>query len=1428
MLSDGYIAVHNGPLRVNRSVAIVAHPASLFPPSFDCLGLSNLLFANVSHELSSAISLFGMRVRNGCSEHGGAFHLVAATVQLNDLTIYGSTATMAPSSDDDCSFYSVADKCLGGGGAIRVEAHSLSMEGVSIRDVSAPLSGGAINILDTRFVHLSNIDVRNAQSGVLGGAIAVLSSSLTSRLPFHWTVCNVTATNTTAGNLGGAVFLGATGGVSNSTWSVADVTTTDTMAGNFGGALALGAINKVTRSTWSVTRVTATNTMAGNFGGAVLLGVISDVSRSTWSVSHVTVTNSTAADFGGAVLLATIRDLSSSAWSVSHVTATNTLARAGDGGAISLLARHVTRGTTWSVMHVTATNTMAGNVGGAVALGAISDVSSSRWSVADVVTTNTTAGSHGGAILIWATDSMTNSTWSVARVTATAAKSRTGRGGVVSLQAGIVDLSSLWSVTHVFAASTTAGTFGGVVSFFAQSNISSSTWSVAQITAANTTASDGGGGAITLQAATVKSNSTWSVEHVIAINTTAADDGGAVFLLATVDMQRSSWEVSDLVATAAHARRGGVLSLQARKFLESTCSLSNVRMSASHAEAEGGGVYVSAQTAKRTVLHCSDWQATNLYAREGAVGAVSHAKSLKGKFSGLKVIAIRLQVKGARAMQGGGVWAIHSGWPYQISWRTFGRSCRQSRCGHYFGVTRYGSTVVPFVHAIRLSASEWVVDGVSATTGGLAVLDNVDASVSDMQVRNISASSSGGLWRLSGSTALSVRNLSATINRESNGTFGLLLDQNESPGNLSLSNVSVQLQEETPFDSGTQTWIFAGALTPTEVRSTIITCPKGATFHDASRGRLHLTQSPFYELEYTWVSGASLNTQKIATVKAFAYATTKMGCRVCPEGKYMFTRLAWVSSDMKDAVCGSDLDPNVTMPLCPNTSDEQSSCVECPTGATCSGGQHVTAEVGRWGSTTSDNVDLLIRVFPLLQFGYACSSRSCQKRFDSCAGNRTGFACGRCLRGFGEAFGSANCVAESDCRGWEHYTAWTLFPLGCFAVAAVFLYSADVRSDGVSSGLLTILFVLFQSEAIIRTHDEDKASTLSHLAMFQLSFPSTDVCLWPGMSARAKALSPLGTYFGVLAVLGFIYGLHWLLFRRSWIAHPPSSRRYRRALIALLVVSYGAIASVCLKLVTATVIDGAWYQSLTGDRWMQTPDQWISVLWLVTSTIPTPFWFWYGLAHLKVGTMTDVTFGLGLLFPIPAALLPWLFRRWHFTRDEKRAARDLHQTLAAPYSERFWYWDGVFLAQRLLLGLISVLLASDLWYRAFVMALFVVALALVYTYLHVFSHSTINIVNTAAMAGLLVVCFSNGTTAYTYQHGIVPQPDLLAVDRISTWSLRAVPIVAVFAKFAHPSKENGRWRVYQLPAFRRKGIPPGVSAPLMAGHEHDRAMLDHA
>lgn len=156
MASEGYVAVHDGPFRVNHSVTIITDPASPFSPSFDCLGRSSLLVANATHDPSSMVSISGMRVRNGRSGIGGTFHLLAGSVRLHDLTISRSTAITRLKNDAGCSSSIPPDECLRGGGAVSVQATSAWMDGISIHNSSTPLSWGAINILDTPFVRVSN------------------------------------------------------------------------------------------------------------------------------------------------------------------------------------------------------------------------------------------------------------------------------------------------------------------------------------------------------------------------------------------------------------------------------------------------------------------------------------------------------------------------------------------------------------------------------------------------------------------------------------------------------------------------------------------------------------------------------------------------------------------------------------------------------------------------------------------------------------------------------------------------------------------------------------------------------------------------------------------------------------------------------------------------------------------------------------------------------------------------------------------------------------------------------------------------------------------------------------------------------------------------------------------------------------------------
>lgn len=908
-VAAGGVRVQDGPLRASRSITVAADPLSPFLPSFDCLGRSGLLVVNLTRHGLSSFAMSGIRIRNGRSDVGGSLSIAAAAVRLQALTISDSRATATTLHGGNCYFLPLHVDCLRGGGAIFVDAGTVLLEDVVVRNATSGLSGGAIAIRAADHVQVRRVLARSVHAASFGGAISVAASGGDRPALINWTVSSVDALDASAGRGGGAVSVLASQDTTVGVVSVEAVNGTRTSAAN-GGVVSLLATGEVTNSSWRVSRVEGVDSDAAASGGAVALTAGTAVLNSTWLVTLVNATRTSAGNSGGAVVLASHGAVTRSSWAVKGVDTTRTKAVV-SGGAVYLVGNVVTD-CTWVVQLVRATYAEAGAVGGAVALDA-SALLSSSWSVDQVTTVGGRAQDSGGAVILVANNKVAGCSWSVTRVSATGT-SAGGEGGAVCLASGGDVVGGSWTVSRVHAVDTAADTSGGAVCLVSSGTVSNSSWGVDEVNATATAAGSGGGaialeargslsrsvlwvarvnatrasakgsgGAVCVAATSAVADTSWIVQFAAASTTTAGTNGGAVALWAKSSAANCSFRVANLHATATRAQRGGALSVQARTTTNTSLLASVAAVSGSNAVAQGGGLYASVEAATRTVLRVANWDARNVSASEGALAVVSHVNASLSSVSALAVVVVRLRVRTARAAQRGGVFAVQSGRPYQIPWRTHDAATCHSECT----LPLFSSAFVPLVYAVRLHVHGWSVNSPAAAAGALLAMDNTWATVSDVDVWNASTKSSGGLWSMTGYGALAVANVSATIYRASRGVIGLLLSQSESPGNISMANVSVRLGNGALIDAGTLSWVDVGALTPASLHEVSLACPLGTTFDNASLGSVQLTESPFRTIQQSY-SGLALLEETLTSAAAFPYTATALGCRGARRGRTCF------------------------------------------------------------------------------------------------------------------------------------------------------------------------------------------------------------------------------------------------------------------------------------------------------------------------------------------------------------------------------------------------------------------------------------------------------------------------------------------------------------------------------------------------------------
>lgn len=1277
------VPVTKGPLRVNRSLSIRAHPSSPYPPVFDCFGRSNWMTANVPRTAGSFIHVSGLKLRNGRAHAGGGLAVSAESVAITNVSF---TNTVSDGNGEHCKWdaSSLQPTCMAGGGALFIEAGRARVEYVDISQSMSTRTGGAITIFGAQHVFVNTVSLHEVRATGYGGVV-----------------------------------VGSPGDANGTSWRLQRITGSDSKA-YAGPVVALVGRGSVRDSAWSVQHVRATNTTAQH-GGSISF-YADQVAGSAWTIQHVATSHTSAAK--GGVISVEVRNVTrNSSWSIADVAVTDSSVENGDltteGGGVIFLAASYAIASPWSITRVAGVNVSAAGQDGGLVHAVVHMLAVTSPVLIQHIAARNMSAEAGGVINVFAKKTL-DCTWTVRRVTAADVHAHWSGGGIFLFVQNDVR-NSVWNIQDVAVNFAQAGADGGLLWIWFDSMVNS-TVSVKHVHASNASAKDGG--VIWLVAHSAVSSSTWSIQHVTLYNTSASSRGGGLFLLASTTSNLTA-NISSWVSTHSRARsHGGLWSFQ---FLES-----------------GVGM--------RSAVHVKDIHAT--LATSGAAGGLLAALSTP---------------------------------PVQIPWRNLGTACADwCNCS----LTPYGhKDTLPLHYPVHISCLNWSVSHSAAQAGGLASLKNLHAAFEWLAVKNVSASYGGGLWDLTGKTDVTIAHVRArdvVLASNSAAPLGAVLSQAREAGNLSMTDVNVTAGEKAAV---VEPVLFStGALVPLTVHRVLVTCPTGSIVKDGSRGSISVSEAPFFETRQGFSGSKSVCPieSEMRLIKAFPYSSSLLSCKRCRTGRYTLTPQAWVSTDSSTHHCRHSASGAL---LCPNVSYPEAQCKECPVGAECTGGARVNAQLGHWGTTTLWDKHRLVSRFPVLSFDYACTDYSCRKTYDSCSGKRGGFACGQCKAGYGEAFGNAKCVSDADCDSWMSVLAWLLLPFVFTAIATIFTRMSGLARDGTRAALATILFVLFQTESIVRTNEPEMLSPFARLALFEPFVPVGSICLWSGMSARAKAFAPVLFNIVTLVTVYLLYcahaGAYW--FGARWLAAgQPSRARYGRALVAVFLAGYGSIAASSIRFVAPLVVedyraphDSSWYQSLTGEPWMQTWDQWLAATWLLISVLPAPLWVVYGMSHLRAGTMRAETFGLGVVFPLPIWLATLGWRRPPSRTDTKHAW-EMFSVLASSYTRTYWYWSAVTLLQRQLFGLAYLSLNWSPVSRGYAMGL----LTALFTYVHVhtrpYCSRAVNHVGSLALMSLFAVCMSSTLSSYRHEHGVLASGNLTALQGVTMTCLTGVVLAACF------------------------------------------------
>lgn len=1085
------------------------------------------------------------------------------------------------------------------------------------------------------------------------------------------------------------------------------------------------------------------------------------------------------------------------------------------------------------VQNSTLTRSRAEQFGGAISLWASSRTFEGTWVLSGVAVHDAQSGYNGGGISLWASgDVGAGARWSVLDSEVTDARSGWRGGGISFLTGENVTGNVTWSVENTRVDGTHAGYYGGGISFVSVNDAGGGAkWLVSRVAVSNATAGWLGGG-VSLEAInSMQQGSEWIVEDSTFAHTHAKFHGGGVFFEANDQLAGNvSWSITNTtVAHASAGANGGGVSMQVPHIADARISADGLDCSDTHASTGGGCVAFWGQTAVRTEFRTARLRVLRSSAFQGgAIGMVIPDVLHNGGVYGSELPHFVLRMfdtsaHSTHARGHGGVLHVEAHEPSVHRWRKQDNTCNEfaTLCDEQCKSHTYNSSAVPYAFGARL-----LIDGASvynATSdgrGAVAFLANVAARLRNVVVSHANSTRTGGVLALSRVANLSLTNVTGCGVRAGQGSF-----LSHEDGNLNLTMDGVRLVPHCSSNSfpsadawhagatrdGARdlSWIRAESVTSATARDVTLACPLGAVVpHQGPRTSLsYVFPSLPIIVEFLDRAGRCSTRRVNDTVPhTFKFFAEDVRCEQCPPAKYTLVRQAWTTAQRGS---GRTLSANV--------SAGAYTCHPCPYGADCSwGGAKVVPLPGRWGTLKRGGDGLgheqLISSFPVLSYGYACPNNAsgCLVRYDSCVSGRVGIGCGQCRRGHGESITSASCIPAQSCLHSPLSRAtWVVLPLGVLGVVLFYVASSGdgdagtspagkrtvAASQGERTGLANIMFTLFQLEAAARADNPNVATILSHMSQLKFIAPGSgeDVCLWPEMGTVTKALLGAGLSALLPFVLLLVYAVHLrLALSRSPLASRlvsvramPTRGLYVRAFVGLMHAAYGTLVDTAVRLVAPIHIDTyGKRQALTGMPLVSTWHFWLGVVWLGTSATWAPLFAFWGLAHLRAGTMTVVEYAWGIVFPLP--LLVWRVvqpyvrgRAWR-PPETRRRARVSFARLTRPYRKGAWYWDAVLMARRALFATLYLVIPNSYLHRAFGYLVLSALYLATHAHMRPFASAALNKVASVGLSGLIFVSGASLVTAYQRTNGSPIDVDTGNLHAAASWLLYLVPVLCAF------------------------------------------------
>jgi len=353
-------------------------------------------------------------------------------------------------------------------------------------------------------------------------------------------------------------------------------------------------------------------------------------------------------------------------------------------------------------------------------------------------------------------------------------------------------------------------------------------------------------------------------------------------------------------------------------------------------------------------------------------------------------------------------------------------------------------------------------------------------------------------------------------------------------------------------------------------------------------------------------------------------------------------------------------------------------CLPCPRGGNCTSGA-ISARHNFWGYPIGDKV-----YFKFCPQGYCCPpvNQRCPYQNTSylqsgCQGNRTGFLCGRCKKGFSDTLFTTNCVPVKHCT---HY--WYLILIFiCASLFALFLVhqppvfeilirnltwflprrertvsgdydnldsDAKKTDNGSSSGYLKILFYFYQIAGVLTASSygvrgvlkDSIVSPLVSLLDFKISvYNDWSICPFPGITPLKKTLFQVVAVIAIFLSIPVIYLLHSGLNKlRKRTPALPQCSPYLAATVEILLLGYSAATGTAMKLLSCVQIQhvSRWFYDaeITCFQWWQNA----SFAGIALFLFPFIFTLYFASLQLYLRQISAKIFLLACVFPLPYLL----------------------------------------------------------------------------------------------------------------------------------------------------------------------------------------------